>query len=401
MVDVNLAIVGFAMIAGPNSSYEMGHSALQLEAEAVRLAIEDAGLEPKDIDGCINTRGGPRSGHGNVDPPDSYPRMLGLPINFFYRVGRGGGLSSLALVTARSFLQLGLANAVVISGSFDNWSRTQTARSSGWKGQVRAETASKDWGAWVGETGAVSSHALLATRYRERFGLDEEHLGSVAVQTRRWANMNPLARMYEKPMSMDDYLSSPFLVWPYRKADMSVTSDGAVACVVTLADRAAGGPKPPVNVLGVGTAEASRDLWWENRQYDELPIARARDTAFSMAGLSLADVDMIQLYDCFTMEVILQLEGYGFCGPGEGGQLAAEGHLGPGGSLPCNTGGGLLSSYHFADLTGFAEAIVQLRGEAGERQVDRPSVALVAANGGDLLSPGLCPMHTTLLLGVG
>jgi acetyl-CoA acetyltransferase len=205
--------------------------------------------------------------------------------------------------------------------------------------------------------------------------------------------------MYGKSMTMEEYRASPVMVWPYRLPDLSVTSDGAVACVVTTRDRARDLRKTPVSVLGIGCADAVGELWWAKQQYDRLPVARAKEMAFQQAGLELSDVDVLQLYDCFTGEVLFQLEDYGFCGKGEGGAFAHEGHLGPGGDLPCNTGGGLLSAYHLADLTGLAEAVHQLRCEAGARQVPNARVAMVTGNGGDLVSPGLSPLHSTLLLG--
>jgi acetyl-CoA acetyltransferase len=169
--------------------------------------------------------------------------------------------------------------------------------------------------------------------------------------------------------------------------------------VVTTAERARDLRKPPVSVLGFGTGEAGGDLWWEKANYTQLAVQPAKETAFGQAGISTKDVDVAQLYDCFTGEVLFQLEGYGWCDRGEGGPFVAEGHIGPDGDTPVNTSGGLLSAYHFGDLTGIHEAVAQLRGEAGERQIRNCEVAISTGHGGELLSPGMCSIHTTLVLG--
>jgi acetyl-CoA acetyltransferase len=232
------------------------------------------------------------------------------------------------------------------------------------------------------------------------YGTSSEQLGSIAVQFRQWANKNPLARMYNKPLTLEDHQNSPIHVWPYHLADMCVTTDGAVAFIVTTAERARDLKKSPVYVLGIGFGDAAGGQWWDGpTHYERLPVKTAKEAAFGQAGITLQDLSMAQFYDCFTGEVLLQLEDYGFCAKGEGGTYAQEGHLGPGGDMPCNTSGGLLSAYHLADLTGISESVFQLRGEAGERQVPEAKVSMVTGHGGELMSPGMCSIHTTLLLG--
>jgi acetyl-CoA acetyltransferase len=393
------AIVGLGVIVGPNAQYQPGRSSLMLEAEAARLAIEDAGLRREDVDGSVHVHGGPRSGRGMVEPSDAYPRLLGLPVNFYYRCGRGGSWGTFGLATALSFLQIGAANYVVIAGSRTDWTRMQQAKQQGWFGQVHEAVPTGTWGRAFGETSAASMHSFLATRHMAEYGTTSDQLGAVAVQTRQWANKNPLARMYQKTMTLDDYRNSPVHIWPYHLPDFAVTTDGAIAYVLTTSERARDLAKPPVAMLGLGFGDAAGGLWWSNEIYTRLPVQKAKETAFGMAGIELQDLDLVHFYDCFTAEVLFQLEDYGFCDKGEGGPFAAEGHLGPGGDLPTNTSGGLLSAYHMADLTGISEAVLQLRGEAGERQLDNPQVALVTGHGGELLSPGMCSIHSTLLLG--
>lgn len=394
------AIIGLGMIVGPNDQYEPGQTQRALETEAARLAIIDAGLDRADIDGYVQVHGGPRSGRGMAVFTDAPPRLLGLSTNFYYRCGRGGGWGTHGIVTAMGFLDSGIANYIVVAGSRDDWSRMQKARGQGYFGQVRQARPMGTFADPLGATNAISNHSMFATRHMHKYGTKQEHFGSIAVQIRKWANKNPLARMYKKEMTLDDYMSSPVHVWPYHLPDMAVTTDGAIAFILTTADRAKDAPKPAVHVKGVGMADAAGGQWWEGPEhYERLPVAKAKERAFATAGIGIEDLSMAQFYDCFTAEVLLQLEDYGFCDKGEGGPFAMEGHLGPGGSLPTNTSGGLLSAYHMADLTGISESIMQLRGEAGERQLDNPQFSLVTGHGGEIISPGMCSIHTSLILG--
>jgi acetyl-CoA acetyltransferase len=172
-----------------------------------------------------------------------------------------------------------------------------------------------------------------------------------------------------------------------------------VAVVVTTAERARDLPRPAVNVLGIGFGDQAREQWWDKTNYSQLDVAPARNQAFGQAGITLEDIDCAQFYDCFTAEVIFQLEGYGWCGKGEGGPFVEAGNIAPGGSIPVNTGGGLLSDYYLFDYTGLAEGVKQLRGEGDARQVEGAEVALVTGHGGELITPGMCSTHAALVLG--
>jgi acetyl-CoA acetyltransferase len=384
------------------SSPLVGLSARELEAEAARRAIEDAGLENKDIDGAVHVHGGPRSGRGLVEQMDAFPRMLGLPVNFYYVTGRGGGWGTIGIITATSFLEWGLAKYVVIAGSKDDWTRShrKDLRDQGYRGQVQPATIAGMWGPVFGRIAAAHEHTMLASRHRYKYGTKDEQFGAAAVQVRAWACKNPLARMYGRPATLKDYEQSPIYIWPYHFMDMAVTSDGAVAMVLTSMERARDCKKPPVAVLGIGYGDAQGGQWWEGAEhYTKLPVAKAKEAAFGQAGITIKDVDMAQLYDCFTAELIFQLEDYGWCAKGEGGAYAEAGHIGPGGDTPVNTSGGLLSAYHMADLTGISESVFQLRGEAGERQIPNARIGFATGHGGEVFSPGLCSVHTTLVLG--
>jgi acetyl-CoA acetyltransferase len=389
----DLAIAGLGVVAGPQPDI----SQRMMAAEAARLAIEDAGLQRSDIDGALDLRrtggGGDRGSYS-----DAFTRVLGLPANFYFVVGRGGALAGLGIAAAASFLQRGLASHVILVGAVDDWSKSQETKKQGHRGMAHAEKEGY-WGKALGDLRAASHHSWMAARHMAVYGTTSEQLGSIAVQQRAWANLNPEAKMYGRPMTIEDHQNSPWVVEPYHLFDISQVSDGAIAFVLTTRERARDLRQPAVDVLGQGFGEVASDLWWEKKNFTHMAVANAKKQAFAEAGIGLGDVDVAELYDCFSAEVLFQLEDYGWCEKGQGGTFVADGNIGPGGSIPVNTGGGLLSCYHLGDLTGMAEAIRQVRGQAGERQVADCEVALTTGHGGELVSPGMCSIHTTTLLG--
>ncbi len=368
-----------------------------LEVEAARLAMHDAGLQPQDIGAAIqmlsDAGGGVRPRHH-----DSFARVLNLPVNLYLEnIGRGGEYAGHALIAAAGLLDHGIADYVMCAGGRDDWSRSQTAKqASGKRGQAFA-IKKNSWASFFGAN-ATTYHGLLASRHMFEFGTTSEQLGAVAVATRRWANLNPHAYLYGRPLTLEDHQRSPVIVWPYRLFDICLQSDGGTAFIVTTADRARALRRPPVYVGGIGFGEQMAYLWWDRANYTKLAVRTARETAFRQAGITLADVDVAQLYDCFTGEVVVQLEDYGWCGKGEGGPFAAEMRTAPGGDIPVNTGGGLLSSHHLGNLTGLAEAVVQLHGEGGARQVPGAEVALISGHGAEVLSGQMCSIHSTIVL---
>lgn len=387
------AVVGMGLITGR----DLGQSGRMLQAEAARLAIEDAGLDRSQVKGAIDLQGA--GGHGtHAAFTDAFPRILGLPANFYCTVGRGSGLASWGATAAMGFLDMGIADYIVLAYSTDAFSRAQ-----GVKTQIAGKRTSIEregyWGSAVGDTHAASSHAMFASRHMHEYGTTTEQLGSIAVQTRQWAQKNPLARFHGRPMTLEDYLNSPYVVYPYRLPDICTVSDGGVAFVLTSEERAQDHPNPPIWIHGIGFGEHLAEQWWDKTNYTNLAINTAKAQAFGQAGITLGDIDSAQLADCFTTEVVMQLEGYGYCGKGEGGPYAAEGHIGPGGDTPLNTSGGWLSAYHLCDMAGFSEAILQLRGQAGDRQILDCDFVLVSGHGGEVVRPGMCSMHSSLILG--
>ncbi|MFC1816125.1 thiolase family protein [Thermodesulfobacteriota bacterium] len=376
-----------------------GSTSQRLEIEAARIAIEDAGLAPQDIDAAIQAESDTGSG---VRPryADAFPRMLGLPVKVYIpSVGRGGEVAMMSILSATQLLSLGIAKYVLIAGARDDWSRGQKVRAQ--QGGVRGRPFMEKEGAWgrpYGHLTAASIHGFFATRHMHEHGTTSRQFGAVAVAERQWACLNPHAYMHGRPITIEDHQSSPIVVWPYHLLDICLRSDGGTAFIVTTAERAKNLKKPPVYLMGIGFGEQMAKLWWDKTSYTTVAVETAKRDAFRMAGIELKDIDVAEFYDCFTPEVVFQLEDYGWCKKGEGGPFVEEGHIGPGGDLPVNTGGGLLSSHHLDNLTCVSEAIIQMRGEGGNRQVKDAEIALATGHGGEIVPGQMCSIHSTLIL---
>ena len=385
---------------GVTNGVGLGQSSRTLQAEAARRAISDAGLSRKDVDGAINGMGVGGVMPGGGGWPDSFARVLGLPTKFYWSVGRGGTGAYIAMMAAMQALELGIAKYVVVADGYAAWSNLHGKLRSDPQRGIRLAAGNTILGnELLGFGSAASFHVLFATRHMHEYGTTSAQLGAIAVQTREWACLNPEAQMYGKPITIDDHQNSPMVIEPYHLMDFCLHSDVGVAYVLTTVERARDLARPPVGVLGLGFGEHARQQWWDKTNYTQLDVAPARDAAFGQAGIELGDIDVAQLYDCFTAEVLFQLEDYGWCKKGEGGPFAEAGNIGPGGTIPVNTGGGQLSGFYMFDYTGLAEGVRQLRGECGDRQVPDAEVALVTGHGGEMLVPGMCSTHATAVLG--
>jgi acetyl-CoA acetyltransferase len=237
-------------------------------------------------------------------------------------------------------------------------------------------------------------YALVARAHMHEYGTKPEDLAEVAVAARAHAARNPAAQM-QTPIAVADVLASRLVADPLHLLDCSLVSDGGAAIVVTSAARARDFPHRPVWLLGVGEGHSHEHISQARSLTTSAAVESGR-RAYAMAGLGSRDVDFAQLYDCFTPVVLIELEDLGFCAKGEGGAFVAGGRIGPGGTLPVNTHGGLLSHCHPGNpgsMFALTEAVRQLRGEAGLRQLARAEVALVHGQGGILSS------HCTVLLG--
>jgi len=231
---------------------------------------------------------------------------------------------------------------------------------------------------------------MIARRYMHEYGLTNRQFGAVAVTFRKHASLNPIAQM-RNPISIDDYENSRWIVEPLHLLDCCLVSDGGRALIVTSAERARNLKQSPVYIMGAGQGHPFNDPL----QRQTMTVTGAMEsgkTAFAMAGITPKDVDVCAIYDSFTFVVPMQLEDLGFCGKGEGGAFVEEGRIALGDELPTNTSGGLLSEVYIQGWVGTHEAVRQLRGDCGERQVPDAEVALVTSSGGVLST------HATLIL---
>jgi len=243
-----------------------------------------------------------------------------------------------------------------------------------------------------GYFGANTGYAFAARRHMELYGTTSEQFGAVAVSTRDWAVMNSRAQM-RTPITIEDHQNSRFIVEPLHLLDCCLVSNGGVAVIVTSAGRARDLRQKPAYVLGMGQGHPGDPMRAGSEPMVETGARLAGETAFKMAGITPADIQACEFYDCYTYTVLVTLEDYGFCEKGEGGAFVEGGRLGPGGALPLNTGGGQLSGYYMWGMTPVSEAVLQLQGDAGERQVPDLRYMLVTGNG------GILSYHGCLVLG--
>jgi acetyl-CoA acetyltransferase len=356
--------------------------------EAVRLALEDAGLERRDLDGLLLN---PGLAWGNAAMGSfMLQQALGLrDLRLSASMNLGGATASAMVQQAALAITAGLCTTVACVFS-DRPLRPPEERTgvNGAEGSAASYAFARGLDAAYGQFGMNAMYAMVARRHMHRYGTTQDHLGAVAVAQRRWANMNPVAQFHDVPLTLDAYHSSRWVVEPFHVLDCCLVSNGGVAVIVTSAERARTLRQPPVYLWGMGQGHPGG----EPSETLTSGALLAKETAFRMAGIEVRDVDCCQIYDCYSFTVLVTLEDYGFCAKGEGGPFTAAGHTAPGGSLPANTGGGQLSSYYMWGMTPLAEGIIQARGAAGERQVPRHDVVLVSGNG------GLLSTHSTLVL---
>ncbi len=361
-----------------------GRSAADFAGEAVRLAAADAGLNVSDIDGLL-TSAGVTNG---IDL--ALQRNLGLKdLKVLSEMQAFGSTAGQMVQYASMAVASGTAEVIACVFADDPLKEKRGAGAayasasppSGWMGLLFAS----------GVQGANPMYALAARRHMNTYGTTSEQLGAIAVAQREWAQLNPLAQM-RTPMTLQDHQASRVIADPFHLFDCCLVSNGGIAVIVTSAERAAHLAQPPVHVLGWGQSHPGYFL----RRSDDFGLvsgaAKSGPAAFQMAGLTVDDVDVVELYDCYTYTALISLEDYGFCEKGEGGAFAASGVLGPNGKLPVNTGGGQLSSYYMWGMTPLSEGIIQARGQGGQRQVPDHDVVLVSGNGGVL------DHHSTLIL---
>jgi acetyl-CoA acetyltransferase len=374
-----------------------GRSAAGLAADAVKLACDDAGLELGDLDGLLTSNGtsggvglGLQRDLGLHDlrllcEMQGFGSTAGSMVQFASMAVESGMADAVACVFADASLKPGRsAGDVYSTGRRPDEFAASLPPPAGWGGLLLA----------TGMVGANTQYALAARRHMLRYGTTTEDFGAIAVAQRAWAVHNPHAQMRE-PMTLEDHRNSRWIAEPFRKLDCCLVSNGGVAVIVASEERARSLAQPPVHVLGWAQCHPGH-LFDTNEDFGLVTgAARSGPEALGVAGVKLGDIDVVELYDCYTYTVLVSLEDYGFCAKGEGGPFVASGALGPGGTLNVNTGGGQLSAYYMWGMTPLSEAVIQVRGQGGGRQVDSHDLALVSGNG------GILDHHATLVLGSG
>jgi acetyl-CoA acetyltransferase len=353
-----------------------GLSLLGLQLQAAVRAIEDAGLTPRQIDGIMPF---PNLGHA-----EGFAANLGCEnLRFQSIVWMGGAAPVASLRVAGAAVREGLADYVLIPAGWNGYSGARARQT------VAQDVASLPGGAIArdyylpfGFTAPPQWYSVLARRHMHEFGTRAEQLGCIAVAMRKHAQLNPNAVMNGRPMTLEDYMASPMLADPYRFFDCCLETDGAAAVVVTTPERARDLGKQPVSIMGAASGQPyPADEITNRKDIFQTGLSLAAPEAFGQAGISPRDVDFAQIYDCFTFEVLQQLEEAGFCKRGEGGAFVEGGRIELGGELPVNTHGGLLSEAHVLGMNHIVEAVRQLRGEAGERQVADAEIGVVTGWG--------------------
>jgi len=356
-----------------------GRSTISLNVEAIRKALADAGVEKNQVDGLF------------VKAPTSrfemmYAQKLAEAMALQPRIGGvwdHGGASNISMISyAAMAIEAGQCEIAVVALA-DNPATGSR--------QAYEKSYGDDDSATYGWFGTPAGYAMIAQRHLQQYGTPNDGLGAIAVACRKHGAANPNAQL-RKPLTLEQYRQSRMIVEPLRRDDCCLVSDGAAAVVVMSAERAKAMKTPkPVPILGFGQGQTS----WDVVQRTDLTSTAAKmsaETAFQMAGLTPDDIDVAQIYDCFTIAALMTLEDYGFCAKGQGGHWVQDGRIELGGDLPINTSGGLLSETGMPGLQLVIEGVRQMRGES-VNQVKGARKCIVSNQG------GVMHTHSTLILG--
>ncbi len=355
-----------------------GLGPIDLMAQGITRALDDCGLALKDVDGRLCAATQSRTSGLNLS------EYLGISPAYIDTTILGGSSFMFHVAHAAAAIQLGLCQVAVIA--YGSTQRSVGRRQASVREINPFETPYRPFL-------PSTAYALAASRHMHQFGTTREQMAAVAVAAREWALLNPAA-WEKKPLTIPEVLGARMVSYPFTVRDICLVTDGGGAIVLTSPDRAKSLKKPPVYVLGVGQAITHANI----SSMPDLTVTGALASgrqAYAMAGLAAKDIDIVELYDAFTINTILFLEDLGFCPKGEGGSFVAGGRIAPGGALPVNTNGGGLSYCHpgMYGLFLLIEAVRQLRGECGGRQVPGAETAIAHGNGGVLSS------QSTVILG--
>lgn len=370
------AIVG---IGATEFSKRSGRSELTLATEASRAALADAGLTPADVDGLVSC-------DMDLVSYNALAESLGIPdLSYWGQNGPGGAAPCAMVGQAVAAVLSGQATTVLVYRALNGRSGRRFGQGTPEPGaRVGGGMSYEEYFAPYGLLTAGQYFALLAQRHMSVYGTSSEALAAISVACRQMANANPAAQMHDRKLTLEDCLTARPISSPLRLFDFCLESDGACAVVVTSRERAADCAQPPVLVRAVAQATGPSPqpgvMFPALMRPDiiSLPSRPAAATLYSRAGLGPHDVDVAQLYDCFTITVLLQLEDYGFCEPGEGGPFAESGALQLGGKLPLNTSGGHLSEGYIHGMNHVLEGVRQIRGTSTS-QVPGAQVSLVTS----------------------
>jgi len=367
-------IVGVGLSDYPIAPHLTG---TQHHVQAMQRALADCGLPKSSIDGYFGAGSG---GWGLTDTAPFMAEYLGINYRYLDGTFTGGSSFESHIHHAAAAIEMGLCDTALITYGSDQYSRAGTkmdlTRSAPVEGAMQMEA---HYGLPL-----AGAYALAAKRHMHEFGTTSEQLASIAVSAREFAQLNPYAR-FQKPLSIDDVLNSRMIADPLHLLDCCVVTDGGGAIIMTTAERARDLASQPIKVVA---SSAAQSHWVIGQMPDFTKTAASQCAAdiFSRTDLTRDDIDVLELYDSFTITVLLLLEDLGFCPKGEGGRFVADGNIRKGGSLPVNTDGGGLSSSH-PGMRGIflaIEAVRQLRGQGGESQVRNAKNALIAGSGGYL-----------------
>ena len=360
------AVVGVGLSRFGNLA---GRSHMEIMGEAVHHALAETGLSIHDIDGIF------ASNFVDQLTPLVVAEYFGIKPDFMDGSNIGGSVFVNSLLSASMALKYGLCNVALICYGSNN-------RSGGIVSPAHAKSIESVYRPRY----PIQAYALAAMRHMYQFGTTPEQLAEVAVSARKWAQLNPAAEMRD-PLSIAEVLNARRIVDPFGVRDCCLVSDGGAAIIMVRADRAKDFPKAPVYMLGV-SSRTNHNIISAMPDLTVTAAAQSGPEAFAMAGVKPAEIDVVELYDAFTINTILFLEDMGFCKKGEGGAFVANGNIAPGGSLPVNTNGGGLSCVHPGMYGMFlmVEAVQQLRGECGARQIKGAELAACNGNGGYLSS---------------